>query len=500
VSPAGLELTVPAGQTRTRTLSLSNTGSLDLTWETGETPVAAGTSAGKVKAAGKGVSSRTPEKGYAPKPAGTVLDGGPALVFMDANPWGSDALTQVLNANGIRYDLANSTQMGSVDLAQYETVLVSSDQPQDFYTNYTANRARFGDYVGAGGFLWFGAAAWGWNGGDFTGGVLPGGTTVQPTFEDRNDVLDNAHPTMQGVPDPFSGSGASHASFQNLPEGANVIAVGENSRQPSLVEYEFGAGRVLALGQTLEYGWQYGQDAGRILENGVPYAYAFEPVLDLPWLSESPGSGTLAPGASQAVTVTVDTTGMEPGVYRACILIVSNDPRRPRLQVPVTLTVPAYVQAVNAGNGDYTDRAGDLWSADRQYVAGGFGYTNPASRPARTSRPISGTEDDPLYQAQRVDPAEYRFDGLPSGAYQIDLGFAEVSTRQPGTRLFDVIAENTVLLPAHDVAGEVGSFAADNHTFRVQVTDGQLNIRFVERRGYAPPIVNAIRVVHQPAG
>ena len=500
VSPGALEFTVPSGQTRAKTITLSNTGTLDLGWQTGETPVAAGTNAGKVKTVGPGVNSRTPAKGYAPKSVATVLDGGPALVFMDAYPWGSDALTQVLNANGIRYDLADSAQMGSVDLAQYEVVFISSDQPQSFYTNYAANRARFEDYVGAGGFLWFGAAAWGWNGGDLTGGVLPGGMTVQQTFEERNDVLDNAHPTVQGVPDPFSGGWASHATFQNLPDGANVIAVGDSSRQPTLVEYQLGAGRVLALGQTLEYGWQYGQNAGRILENGVPYGYAFEPVLDLPWLSESPGSGTVAPGASQAITVTVDTTGLQPGVYRARILIVSNDPRNPRLQVPVTLMVPAYIQAINAGNGDYTDRAGDLWSADRQYVTGGFGYTNRAAREARTNRPIAGTEDDRLYQAQRVNPTEYRFDGLPAGVYEIDLGFAEVATRQPGTRLFDVIAENTVLLPAHDVAGEVGSFAADYHTAHIAVTDGQLNLRFVERRGYAPPIVNAIRVIHQSAG
>ncbi|HEU4347225.1 MAG TPA: malectin domain-containing carbohydrate-binding protein, partial [Actinoplanes sp.] len=500
VSPTALELTIPPGQTRPATITLSNTGTLDLGWQAGERAVAAGTSAGKVEAVGRGVDSRTPEKGYAPKSVARVLTGGPVLVFMDVLPWGSDALTQVLNANGIRYDVANSGQMGSLDLAGYEAVFISSDQPQSFYARYAANRARFADYVVGGGFLWFGAAAWGWNDGDLSGAELPGGMTVRQTLEDRNDVLDNAHPTMQGVPDPFSGSFASHASFQNVPDGAKVIAVGESSRQPTLVEYELGAGLVLALGQTLEFGWQYGADSGRILENGVPYAYAFEPALDVPWLSVTPGSGTLAPGASQAVTVTVDTTGLQPGVYRARVVILSNDPRNPLLQVPVTLAVPAYYRAVEAGGGDYTDRAGDLWSADRQYAPGGFGYTNRSAREARTTRPISGTEDDRLYQTQRVNPTEYRFDGLPTGVYEVDLGFAEVSVRQPGTRLFDVIAENTVLLPAHDAAGEVGSFAADRHRARIAVTDGQLNIRFVERRGYAPPIVNAIRVVDQPLG
>jgi subtilisin family serine protease len=500
VSPAALEFTVPPGQTTTKTLTLTNTGTLDLSWAAAETLVAGGTNAGKVKVIEPGTDSRTAAKGYAPKSTATVLAGGPTLVFMDALPWGSDALTQVLNANGIGFDTAQSSQMGSIDLSQYEVVFLSSDQPQDFYANYAANRARFEGYVQAGGFLWVGAAAWGANGGDFSGGVLPGGVTVQQAFENFNDVVDNAHPTMQGVPDPFSGTFASHAAFSNLPAEASVIARGQDSGLPTLVEYNLGAGRVLALGQTLEFGWQFGQDSGRILENGVPYAFAFNPILDVPWLAESPTSGTLAPGAAQAIAVTVDATGLQPGLYRARILIRSNDPRNPQVQVPVTVVVPAYLQAVNAGGGDYTDRAGDLWSADRRYAAGGFGYLNTASRTANTNRPISGTDDDPLYQTQRVNPAEYRFDGLPAGVYEIDLGFAEVMTREPGTRLFDVIAENTLVLPAHDVAGDVGSFAADVHTFRVQVTDGQLNIRFVERRGYAPPIVNAIRVVHQPAG
>ena len=97
-----------------------------------------------------------------------------------------------------------------------------------------------------------------------------------------------------------------------------------------------------------------------------------------------------------------------------------------------------------------------------------------------------------------MDPVEYLFDGLPNGSYLVELRFAEVKATNPGTRLFDVILEGTLVLPAHDVASEVGSFAADNHTFIVAVTDGQLNIRLVGLRGYAPPIINAISVTHQP--
>jgi hypothetical protein len=249
VDPASLEFIVPPGEQRDQTLTLTNTGTLDLVWEAQELPVAANTNAGKVQALANGGNSRTPAKGYKPTATKTVLQGGPVLVFQDALPWDSAALTEVLTANQIPFDTATSSAMGTADLSGYEVVLLANDQPQGFYTSYDANRARFEDYVQSGGFLWVGAAAWGFNGGDFNGGVLPGGATVQgPAIEDVNDVVDTAHPTMQAIPDPFTGTAASHAAFADLPAGANVIATGQGSGLPTLVEYELGAGRVLAFG------------------------------------------------------------------------------------------------------------------------------------------------------------------------------------------------------------------------------------------------------------
>ncbi len=498
VTPEALEFIVSPGEQRSKTLTLTNTGTLDLQWEAQEVLVAAAANAGNVKQLAKGVSSRTAPAGYKPTPTKSVLQGEPVLVFQDALPWGSNALAQVLTANGIPFDTANSSQMGTIDLSQYKVVFFSNDQPPGFYSSYSANRARFEDYVQTGGFLWVGAAAWGFNGGDFNGGVLPGGATVQgPVFEDANDVVDPAHPTMQGVPDPFTGTFASHAAFQNLPAGTNVIADGQTSGLPTLIEYDLGAGRVLAFGQTMEFGFEFGQDSGRILENGVPYAYAFQPVVDIPWLSENPSSGTLAPGASQDITVTVDTTGLAPGFYRARIIIRSNDPRNPRLQVPVSLIVPAYRVGANAGGGNYVDTSGDTWLADQAFNAGSWGYLGNTSV-QMTHSPISGTNDDRLYQDLRRNMSSYRFDGLAPGVYQVELRFAELRRTRPNTHLFDVILENTVVLTAHDIADEVGSFAADDHSFFIRVTDGTLNVRFIGRVGFGQPIVNALRVTSRP--
>ncbi|NBD16586.1 MAG: S8 family serine peptidase [Cyanobacteria bacterium] len=196
-----------------------------------------------------------------------------ALVFQDSLPWDSDALQQVLENNDLETEVVNSSEMDNIDLSSYEVVFISNDQPQSFYNNYVANASNFADYVSSGGTLWFGAASLGFNGGDFGGGQLPNGVTVSNFFEDFNDVVAPTNPLMTGVPDPFFGTAASHAAFENLPEDTEIIAQGQNSNLPTLLEYEYGAGQVLAFGQTLEYGFANEQDAGLILENSVPYAF-----------------------------------------------------------------------------------------------------------------------------------------------------------------------------------------------------------------------------------
>ncbi len=269
------------------------------------------------------------------------MDGAVALVFQDALPWDSDALQQVLSANGIAFDLVGSAEMATIDMTDYEVVFVSNDQSQTFYDRYTASAARFESYVDSGGFLWFGAAGWGWNNGDPSGLVLPGGVSVDgPVFEDENVVVQADHPVMTGVPNPFSGTSASHASFSNVIEGS-TIAIGAAGRTPTLVEYGVGAGRVLAIGQTLEFAWLVGQDGAVILENSVPYAVSFEPFSDVPWVSVMPAAGQVASDATQALEVTVDATGLTSGTYRAEVVVRTNDPLNRILKATVTMVVGA---------------------------------------------------------------------------------------------------------------------------------------------------------------
>ncbi len=79
--------------------------------------------------------------------------------------------------------------------------------------------------------------------------------------------------------------------------------------------------------------------------------------VDIPWLSESPITGTVAPGACQTVTVNFDSTGLLPGLYTANLVVNSNDPDTPQVTLPVTLTVKGVVTGT-----DFT------WSPDPAFT------------------------------------------------------------------------------------------------------------------------------------
>jgi hypothetical protein len=177
---------------------------------------------------------------------------------------------------------------------------------------------------------------------------------------------------------------------------------------------------------------------------------------------------------------------------------VSNSAREGRLRIPVSLVVTDYQQGVNTGSSsNYKDGSGDTWSADRKHSNGSWGYVQSSSTKS-TSHSIKGTSDVKLFQSQRVDPYGYRFDNVPNGVYQVDLGFAEFDSDKPGKRVFDVVVENTLVLPAHDIAYEVGRFTAESKTFFIDVTDGRADIRLIPRAGFSKPVINSLRITRRP--
>ncbi|MEZ5470430.1 MAG: S8 family serine peptidase [Marinicella sp.] len=72
---------------------------------------------------------------------------------------------------------------------------------------------------------------------------------------------------------------------------------------------------------------------------GLNYRFDTMETCGAPWLSVSPTSGSVPIDDSTDLTVTVDSTGLSPGIYTAAVCIDSDDADTPRVAVPVTLTV-----------------------------------------------------------------------------------------------------------------------------------------------------------------
>src|SRR5215216_3978466 len=70
------------------------------------------------------------------------------------------------------------------------------------------------------------------------------------------------------------------------------------------------------------------------------------------------------------------------------------------LGAPPPRAQAAYSQRIRAGStSSFVDSSANIWSADRAYAPGGFGYTS--GDPYSTGAAIGGTPDGPLFQTNR---------------------------------------------------------------------------------------------------
>ncbi|MGW6206693.1 S8 family serine peptidase [Streptomyces sp. NPDC055089] len=217
------------------------------------------------------------------------------------------------------------------------------------------------------------------------------------------------------------------------------------------------------------------------------------------WFTAAPADGKLAGDGSQKVVLTFDTHGVAPGTaLQGTVVIASDSGRAAEIRIPVTVSVPAYRTAIDAGGAKtYADAAADTWTPDKKYAAGSYGYIGQSAK-VSTTKAIEDTTDDTLFRTAREGAVEYRFDQVPDGTYQIDLDVAELGNVPAGQRLTDVLAEGTLQLPDLDIVAETGGiYRALTKSFTVTVTDGQLNLRLVAT-GAEKTLVNAVRVTQRP--
>ena len=149
-----------------------------------------------------------------------------------------------------------------------------------------------------------------------------------------------------------------------------------------------------------------------------------------------------------------------------------------------------YGMRVNVGGPKVTDTAGNLWLADRAWLNLGpvtWGYLNGIGRSVST--PINNTEDDKLYQTERLWSGSaqpgYRF-LAPSGRYMLTFKYAETYWNAAGKRKFTVMAEGKICAANYDpyiAAGGARYTAAPDLVCYVNVNDGILDISFMSVAG-----------------
>jgi hypothetical protein len=224
------------------------------------------------------------------------------IIFADdPTPWDSEALQDMLNGLGVSYNIYASESMSSIPLPLNKTVWIINDQPQGYYDAYKANQSRFDEFVQQGGTLLFEACDMGWKRGSINraGATLPGGVVNQLNYDNYNTNVNPSHPMMAGVPVDLVGDYASHNYFTNLP-AVSTILCRDSSGNPTLVEYKYGQGRVVATGQPLEDCW-WNNNLRQIYPNMIYYTFN-RPVssgLTAPFFVLSNGDSALKPVKSQ---------------------------------------------------------------------------------------------------------------------------------------------------------------------------------------------------------
>ena len=147
---------------------------------------------------------------------------------------------------------------------------------------------------------------------------------------------------------------------------------------------------------------------------------------------------------------------------------------------------------------DYTDVAGKVWLADRDYQTGAWGAVRGGTV-VRAEHAVAHTADAALYLSERYGAEAYRI-LVPNGRYIVTLAFCETyeGTTQPGQRVFSVAMGRTTVLANFDPFHAAGDqrFVPVVRSFNVRVQAGEIYIGFHPSVG--TPEINAIQVA--PSG
>lgn len=234
--------------------------------------------------------------------SGGFASGRHVIIFRDVLPWQNVRIEELLTAAGItagpgvnQFEVLPSSEMTTRQLIPRESfVIIGNSQNQLFYDRYSANNVRFANFVYNGGAMFWEACDKGWfngsqsnAGGDMrrAGVIIPGNVNTVERFDEFNYLTDTSLPLVSGLPAVIQHNYASHVWFTELTEGTTAYMV-NSINAPTLIEYKYGEGWVLATGQPIEHGYYYGRNLGLLLPRVVSYVLGRQANAIIPALAQ----------------------------------------------------------------------------------------------------------------------------------------------------------------------------------------------------------------------
>jgi hypothetical protein len=358
ITPATIAVSLTPGATTTRSITISNTGGGTLTWS-----IPAGLSAAEIVSEGPVHQTNRPVPKSEPSTEKTPPADDASLLHSESREpeQDADSLATLSLATARTYLNANFNVVRAAIPNRYSfsdgitgTVIPDGGDDMYDYGNYLntnlGTSLPYSDNVIA-------ASALLGNGGQYFTRKYDGlwifaaDVNGLSYFEITGDLgADGAGSTDSAVLS-VARDGVTYRGFVKRVYGAwdpsvnHLIIVADNgsvTHQTSL-DTNNDYHRLTSLtGVTRIYSLLYAGTSGAYIDNAAALSImtAFLDAISGPsWVSANPGTGGVAAGASQNVTLTLSAVGLTPGNYSRSLLISSNDPAMPQASVPLTLTV-----------------------------------------------------------------------------------------------------------------------------------------------------------------
>ena len=156
-------------------------------------------------------------------------------VFQTHDPWMATVVKSAITANGHTYSVFTPAQLAGFNFNDYRVVVLNWDDHflDEFINPYQAAIPALEAYVATGGVLWVQGGIQGSVGDNYP---MPfGGQGLGANYSPTDWILDPSSPMMLGVPNPITGSSASHVSFSGLPTQAHAVVTKSDQNGPPVI-------------------------------------------------------------------------------------------------------------------------------------------------------------------------------------------------------------------------------------------------------------------------